>query len=178
MLDLRRLEMAGLHVVHGKWHFRANNNLSALISKPDSAGGNFRPSKLHSDGRKSPKSCPSSNVYAVEEKFAFEVHCVVPGPGPGDFVVEFPSLDDAMDSAIDYYFGDPIRMNPPVYVHADRWKQIYRSICNTHVKPGRCSWKNCNEMASERRLCAEHAAMFRQRYKDFLAEIGALENNG
>jgi hypothetical protein len=39
------------------------------------------------------------------------------GPGPGDFVRQFARPEEAADDIIDFYFGDPSRMNafPPSF---------------------------------------------------------------
>ncbi len=87
------------------------------IQKPDELCGNTR------EG-----SAPSSIICEKDGEWIFEVHCYTPGPGPGDFTLSFPSLDSAIDSVLDYYFGDPIRMNPPNYVHRKKWNKLYRSV--------------------------------------------------
>jgi hypothetical protein len=56
---------------------------------------------------------PSAHLYPKEDKWIFEVWEFIPGPGPGDFREEFASITDAIPVILDYYFGDPSKMNPP-----------------------------------------------------------------
>ena len=43
----------------------------------------------------------------------FQVSVYAPGPRPGDFINNHPTLEDAITDLRDYYFSDPVRMNPP-----------------------------------------------------------------
>jgi hypothetical protein len=36
----------------------------------------------------------------------------IPSPGPGDFLNRWPTAEEAIDDVLDYYFGDPSRMEP------------------------------------------------------------------
>jgi hypothetical protein len=49
----------------------------------------------------------------MSEKLIFCVKESVPGPGPGDFEEKFDDVESCFKSVLDYYFGDPSRMNPP-----------------------------------------------------------------
>jgi hypothetical protein len=55
---------------------------------------------------------PTAHIYPREGRWIFEVWEYIPGPGPGDFQRFFDTLDEAIDAALDYYFGDPAAMNP------------------------------------------------------------------
>jgi hypothetical protein len=50
---------------------------------------------FHSDGR----------------KWFVTSHDFVPGPGPGDFVNEWDSPEEAVADILDFYFGSPARMD-------------------------------------------------------------------
>ena len=54
---------------------------------------------------------PISNIFENNEKFSFLVWEFAPGPGPGDFENSFDSVLECIDDVIDYYFGNPSRMN-------------------------------------------------------------------
>ena len=54
-----------------------------------------------------------ATLYPKNQKWRFQIWESVPGPGPGDFQVDFLSIRDAVDAILDYYFGDPSKMNPP-----------------------------------------------------------------
>lgn len=91
-----------------------------IIAKPKSTLGNKREDsefvlnittevgrdKILCDG-------PSTRLYPKDGKWIFELWEFMPGPGPGDFRVEFASITDAVSAILDYYFGDPSKMNPP-----------------------------------------------------------------
>lgn len=55
---------------------------------------------------------PSAWLYPTFEKWTFFIGQYVPGPGPGDFANEHENLKDAVDDVLDYYFGNPERMDP------------------------------------------------------------------
>lgn len=65
---------------------------------------------------------PGSWIYPdADRNWYFEVRVFCPLPGPGDFCNEHGTLAAAVDDALDYYFGDPERMNPQPY--AEHWER-------------------------------------------------------
>jgi hypothetical protein len=46
----------------------------------------------------------------------------IPDPGPGDFVNEWNSIDEALEDILDFFFGDPSRMQlkPEARIKAKR----------------------------------------------------------
>ncbi len=56
---------------------------------------------------------PSAYLYPDTDKWIFQVWEYMPGPGPGDFQEQFASITDAIPAILNYYFGNPAKMNPP-----------------------------------------------------------------
>lgn len=83
------------------------------IAKPENVQGNsrmgcrvyFGPDQILTDA-------PSSHLFFRNGKFVFSVKLYFPGPGLGDFEEEFEDVESCLQSILDYYFGDPARMNP------------------------------------------------------------------
>lgn len=67
-----------------------------------------------------PCDAPSSHLYPRDGKWIFRVWEFMPGPGPGDFLEEFVLISDAVNAVLDYYFGDPSKMNPPELVEYEQ----------------------------------------------------------
>jgi len=63
---------------------------------------------------------PGSRLYPRANKWIFEVWEFIPGPGPGDFQEEFTSIGDAIPVILDYYFGNPSKMNPPELIEYEQ----------------------------------------------------------
>ncbi|MBO3460427.1 hypothetical protein G7B40_019980 [Aetokthonos hydrillicola Thurmond2011] len=109
-----RLEKAGLLV-------RSLGSVSPFangysIAKPKSTPGNIRKDYECSWGSEEiPCDAPGANLYPKESKskWIFEIWEWLPGPGPGDFQKSFESIDEAIAAILEYYFGDPLQMNPP-----------------------------------------------------------------
>ena len=88
-----------------------------IVIKPRSVVGNSRedyetywgPEEIICDS-------PTARFIPSNRKWIFQVHEYIPGPGPGDFREEFSDLHNLCESILDYYFGDPERMNPPEYL--------------------------------------------------------------
>jgi hypothetical protein len=109
--EIRELKKTGLLI----------SNISAgpyeggySIAKPKPVPGNSRKDwevflgagKIECDG-------PIARVFFRENKWIFQVWESIPGPGPGDFQEKYDSASEAFVSVLDYYFGDPSKMNPP-----------------------------------------------------------------
>ncbi|MBV6626549.1 MAG: hypothetical protein KI793_27040 [Rivularia sp. (in: Bacteria)] len=60
-----------------------------------------------------PSDAPISHLFPKNYKWIFRIWEYMPGPGPGDFEEEFALIDDAIPVILDYYFGNPSKMNPP-----------------------------------------------------------------
>jgi hypothetical protein len=56
-------------------------------------------------------NAPTIYFYRARGKWVVAVEDWVPGPGPGDFVHAHDTPEGAIDDILDYYFGDPERMN-------------------------------------------------------------------
>jgi hypothetical protein len=84
------------------------------VGKPAGTLGNSRPGPNSFWGAdKIPVNAPIAQIYPWEGQWIFQVSEYIPGPGPGDFVRFFDTLDEAVTAVLDYYFGDPTVMNPP-----------------------------------------------------------------
>lgn len=88
-----------------------------IVCKPDTTKGNSRPGSKCGFGdldNRSETDAPVSWIYPDPDgTWNFQVSVYVPGPGPGDFINNHPTMEDAITDLRDYYFGDPVRMNPP-----------------------------------------------------------------
>lgn len=88
-----------------------------IVCKPDTTVGNTRPGSKHLFGDidgSTQTDAPVSWLFPDPDgTWNFLVHCYTPGPGPGDFNNNHPTLKEAIADMRDYYFGDPTRMNPP-----------------------------------------------------------------
>ncbi len=86
---------------------------SYSIAKPEKVLGNTRPGE---NGYYGPDriltDAPCSRLLIGNGKLVFLVREYVPGPGLGDFEEEFEDMELCLQSILDYYFGDPTRMNP------------------------------------------------------------------
>ncbi|MDJ0727286.1 MAG: hypothetical protein QNJ38_19475 [Prochloraceae cyanobacterium] len=93
---------------------------SYMIAKPKATFGNKRENSefvinVDSKNGRDKILCdaPSVYLYPDNDKWIFQVWEFMPGPGPGDFREEFASISDAIPVILDYYFGNPAKMNPP-----------------------------------------------------------------
>ncbi len=88
-----------------------------IVCKPDTTKGNTRPGYKCGFGDiedTTQTDAPVSWIYPDPDgTWNFQVSMYVPGPGPGDFLNNHPSLQEAITDLRDYYFGNPARMNPP-----------------------------------------------------------------
>jgi len=53
---------------------------------------------------------PCPRLYYAGATWVVTVDEYIPGPGPGDFVNEWASAEDAVADILEYFFGDPSRM--------------------------------------------------------------------
>jgi len=88
--------------------------LGRSIGKPISAGGYSLPEyECHwsnGEGEDVVVDAPVLQLHFSEGRWHVTVHEYEPGPGPGDFVHGYSTIDQAVEDIIDYYFGDPARM--------------------------------------------------------------------
>jgi hypothetical protein len=96
-----------------------------IVWKPIKTGGNartgFRGAGVirlsldddSSDDEETQSDAPQAWIYpSSDQGWYFLVSVFTPGPGPGDFQNKHKNLGDAVSDVLDYYFGDPSRMNP------------------------------------------------------------------
>lgn len=84
------------------------------ICKPKSVIGNKRTEyEVYCGDEEILCDAPCTSLYPQNGRWIVEVWEFIPGPGLGDFQLAFDQIDDAVSSIIDYYFGNPLRMNPP-----------------------------------------------------------------
>jgi hypothetical protein len=84
------------------------------IGKPEMIPGNRREGcRVYFQSEHTYCDTPILRLYPQQNMWIVQVNWLVPGPGPGDFKDRFTSLEDAANAVIDYFFGDPSKMNPP-----------------------------------------------------------------
>ena len=89
------------------------------IVRPKKVPGNSRYS--YRDNNSDDSDAPVAWVYPfANRKWYFEISCYAGAAGPGDFVNEHETLAGALEDVLDYYFGDPSRMNPPELADVDQ----------------------------------------------------------
>lgn len=88
-----------------------------IVCKPDTTKGNTRPGYKCGVGDREDTTqtdAPVGWIYPDPDgTWNFQFSMYVPGPGPGDFLNNHPSLQEAITDLRDYYFGNPAGMNPP-----------------------------------------------------------------
>ncbi|MFB8796669.1 MAG: hypothetical protein U7126_21170 [Microcoleus sp.] len=90
------------------------------IVKPASISGNSRKNWEEYFGAEEILfDAPSASLYSDNDKWTFQIWESVPGPGIGDFQMNFSSIMDAVEAILDYYFGDPSKMNPPELIELE-----------------------------------------------------------
>lgn len=99
------------HGLRGPWPER-----SRIVTKPREASGNCRPGDRTSWWPDGP-ICDAPHLVLAPVLMGWTVECnqYVPGPGPGDFLHYWATLDEALDDIEDFYFAKPSR----VWVHYD-----------------------------------------------------------
>jgi hypothetical protein len=53
---------------------------------------------------------PALWLFAEKATWVVKLHEYTPGPGPGDFHHTYDELPEAIEDVLDYYFGNPDRM--------------------------------------------------------------------
>jgi hypothetical protein len=92
-----------------------------------------------------------------QDQWTLYFHEYIPGPGPTDFICAFPQLDAAIDSVLDFYFGQatlvldtwlvPLHRHPELKHHYDR---LITTIANAEV----ITQKQLKAILEERRAWA------------------------
>jgi hypothetical protein len=111
--QIDRLRAAGLVVSEpfSSEHQAYPNGL--LVAKPVSVSGNSIPGYDSSFGFEPnvvAVDAPVVKIFANNDKWFVESYDCVPAPGPGDFLDEWNTLEEAIADILDLYFGDPSRM--------------------------------------------------------------------
>jgi hypothetical protein len=98
-----------------------------VIAKPITTPGNSIPDYTSSYGMENeqeevPVNTPFIHFYCHNGKSIVYSVDYIPGPGPGDFVNEWNSTDEALNDIMDFFFGDPSRMQlkPEARIKAKR----------------------------------------------------------
>jgi hypothetical protein len=113
-----KIKNAGLLVASIDPDTKFGNGYS--IAKPKYTAGNARENYEFEFGSEEIVcDAPGVTLYPNEQGWGIEVWDWVPGPGPGDFQQFFSSIDEAVLAILDYYFGDPLLMNPPDLLNID-----------------------------------------------------------
>jgi hypothetical protein len=110
---LDRLRAAGLLVSdpyipnHAAWPD------GVVVGKPEHVVGNRIPGHRTLWGLSGPfvdAPCPILHFDSGNGKWVVTVHTYIPGPGPGDFINEWDTTEEAVEDILDYLLGDPARM--------------------------------------------------------------------
>lgn len=80
-----------------------------IMNKPSTVAGNTV-ENLSIDFLGVVVNAPSTFFYSDGKIWVVAVMDKVPGPGPGDFQNRWDSPEEAVADILDYYFGDPKRM--------------------------------------------------------------------
>ena len=81
------------------------------VAKPQSAGGHSLPDfegYWATGGMR--LDAPTLFLHTSGGRWFVTSHDYVPGPGPGDFIREFATPKEAVADILDFYFGDPSRI--------------------------------------------------------------------
>jgi hypothetical protein len=86
-----------------------------LVGKPVTTTGNNLPNYKTGYGLDSEKDsvavdAPFVRLYCHKGKSVVDSVDYIPTPGPGDFVNEWSSIEEALDDILDFFLGDPARM--------------------------------------------------------------------
>jgi hypothetical protein len=80
-----------------------------LVAKPASVAGHSLPGLAEASGGL--LDAPILYLHSDGGKWYVTSHDYVPGPGPGDFVNEWATAEEAVADILDFYFGSPTRMD-------------------------------------------------------------------
>lgn len=110
--DLDPLEAAGLLVSDPFVPDHVAYPAGVVVGKPKGVGGNSLEDYGSSWGLNGPDlDAPALTLHAeAEGRWFVTLHACIPGPGPGDFVDEWATPQEAVADILDFFFGDPARM--------------------------------------------------------------------
>jgi hypothetical protein len=112
-LDIQKLKDRGLFVSNPKSSTHSYPD-GVMISKPNSISGNTLPGYTSAfydvNDVTITFDAPYLWLFGNDGVWMVLSKDFTPGPGPGDFIDEWNSLDEAVQDIIDFYFGDPKRM--------------------------------------------------------------------
>jgi hypothetical protein len=112
--QLTRLKGAGLSVSGPDPPGETCSCIRLGVCKPRAIAGNSKPGyeAWFGDGAREVTDAPTVLISGEYGRWVVRVHECIPGPGPGDFRHEHPRAEDAVTDVLDYYFGDPERVQP------------------------------------------------------------------
>ena len=150
---LARLTDAGLLVSDPFVETHAGYPGGVTVAKPASVPGNGIPgydagwgtgwgmTAIHLDA-------PALQLHGERGCWVVTSHDYVPGPGPGDFVNEHRLINDALDDILDFFLGNPDRMQTKI----DASKPP-----DSGPLPERCMWRACEKRPAPGIVfCEEH----------------------
>lgn len=83
-----------------------------IVAKPAAVVGHSLPDYEGSWGSSGPMiDAPALCLHCNGGRWFVTSDDYVPGPGPGDFVNEWDTPEDAVADVLDFYFGNPARMD-------------------------------------------------------------------
>lgn len=110
---VQRLRSTGLFVSE-PWPITHVFSDGVLVGKPVGVSGNSIPgysSRYTNVGAGSVEFDASPvRLFSNGERWFVDAVDYAPGPGPGDFLDEWKSVDEAVNDILDFYFGDQRRM--------------------------------------------------------------------
>jgi hypothetical protein len=112
-IEVSRLLNAGLLVEYNEFGPYKNG---WSIGKPAAIQGNTRKnyeSYFYSGDDEVLCDAPSATIFPRDFCWIFQIWECVPQMGFGDFELQFESIDLAVNAVLEYYFGNPTKMNPP-----------------------------------------------------------------
>lgn len=103
--NLEKLLLKGLKI-------SSDGKTRISIIKPKGLNGNFLPENNQSkilislDDEDLYSDCPIIRISKNDNKFSAICWDWTPGPGPGDFIIDFNSEDELVNFLINYYYGE------------------------------------------------------------------------
>ncbi len=109
---LERLRAAGLLVSEPFVPDHVAFPGGVIVAKPASVAGNSLPDFEMGWGSSDVKlDAPGLHFHSDGIQWFVTSHDYVPGPGPGDFVNKWSTPEEAVAHILDFYFGNPARMD-------------------------------------------------------------------
>ena len=102
---LQKLKDAGLHISRPIPCYNYGNR----VYKPKDVKGNSFPENIHGPFPRE-MDAPDLVLFREGNLWIVNHHTGVPHMVPGDFVTYWSSIEEAMEDVLDYFFGNPRRM--------------------------------------------------------------------